>query len=291
MSVGPKIKEYRTKVGLTQKDLADQLHVTYQAVSRWENDEAEPSIDTLKEMCKIFNCSINELFEMEKKEEPKEEKVTVVEKVVVQEGKPILAVCEKCNKPIYDGSDLNRVDETVHTRVGRSTRTDIERRIICNSCNEARLQKLQEQKEQAEKEFAASLKRKRIKSFVWSSIATLLTAVLAIGGFVKGYVDAGLFFIVVSVIIFFFVGTLILDNTFISEMWLTVASWGFVRMPGVIFEFSIDGFIFLIVIKIIFFVLGILLALISAAFATALAAALCIFVYPYALSKNLKGIE
>ena len=37
MGVGPKIKEYRNKAGLTQKDLADKLHVTYQAVSRWEN--------------------------------------------------------------------------------------------------------------------------------------------------------------------------------------------------------------------------------------------------------------
>lgn len=67
MGVGPKIKEYRIKAGLTQKDLADKLHVTYQAVSRWENDDAEPSIDTLKEMCGILNCSIEELFDMEKK--------------------------------------------------------------------------------------------------------------------------------------------------------------------------------------------------------------------------------
>lgn len=71
MGVGPKIKEYRNKAGLTQKDLADKLHVTYQAVSIWENDDVEPSIDTLKEMCGILNCSIEELFDMERKEEDK----------------------------------------------------------------------------------------------------------------------------------------------------------------------------------------------------------------------------
>lgn len=102
MGIGPKIKEFRNKAGLTQKDLADQLHVTYQAVSRWENGDAEPSIETLKEMCVILNCSIEELFEMEKKEEPKgEEKITVVDKIAVQEPKPILGVCEQCNHPIY----------------------------------------------------------------------------------------------------------------------------------------------------------------------------------------------
>ena len=56
MGIGLKIKEYRTKAGLTQKDLADELHVTYQAVSRWENDDAEPSFDMLKDLCRILNC-------------------------------------------------------------------------------------------------------------------------------------------------------------------------------------------------------------------------------------------
>ena len=43
-----------TFAGLTQKDLADKLFVTYQAVSRWENEDAEPSIDTIKEICGIL---------------------------------------------------------------------------------------------------------------------------------------------------------------------------------------------------------------------------------------------
>ena len=68
MSIGPKIKEYRVKAGLTQKELADKLFVTYQAVSRWENDDAEPSISTLKEICRILNCTTDELFEIENKE-------------------------------------------------------------------------------------------------------------------------------------------------------------------------------------------------------------------------------
>lgn len=83
MGIGHKIKEYRTKAGLTQKELADGLHITYQAVSRWENDDAEPSFDTLKDICEILNCSLDELFEM-KKQNDVEEKVQIVEHVVVQ---------------------------------------------------------------------------------------------------------------------------------------------------------------------------------------------------------------
>ncbi len=62
MNIGYKIKEYRFKNNLTQKDLANLLHVTFQAVSRWERNEVEPSLDTLLEMTKIFKCEINDLI-------------------------------------------------------------------------------------------------------------------------------------------------------------------------------------------------------------------------------------
>ena len=45
--LGEKIKTLRSKNSLTQKDLAEKLYVTAQAVSRWENNEVEPSITTL----------------------------------------------------------------------------------------------------------------------------------------------------------------------------------------------------------------------------------------------------
>lgn len=84
---------------------------------------------------------------------------------------------------------------------------------------------------------------------------------------------------------------MILNNTFITDMWLEITSWGFVKFPGIIFEFSFDGLVFLIAMKILFFLLGLVLALLAAAFATALAMALSIFVYPFALIKNIKCKE
>ena len=144
MGIGSKIKEYRNKAGLTQKDLADGLHVTYQAVSRWENDDAEPSFDVLKQMCKMLNCSTDDLFDM-KKVEPKEERVQVVEKVVVQEQKPVLGVCEQCNKPIFESDELNRITESRLVRDGRHSHTETRQRILCKDCNEARLLQIKKQ--------------------------------------------------------------------------------------------------------------------------------------------------
>ena len=59
--ISDNIKNLRKEKGLTQKELADLLHVTSQAVSRWEKGDVEPSVETLNNMAKIFNVSIDEL--------------------------------------------------------------------------------------------------------------------------------------------------------------------------------------------------------------------------------------
>lgn len=67
------IKSLRLQNGLTQKQLADELHVTPQAVSRWENGEVEPSVSAIGEMAKIFNVSYDELMRGKEEDEEKEE--------------------------------------------------------------------------------------------------------------------------------------------------------------------------------------------------------------------------
>ena len=46
---------------ITQENLAEKLNVSRQTVSKWETDEALPEMDKALELCKIFNCSINEI--------------------------------------------------------------------------------------------------------------------------------------------------------------------------------------------------------------------------------------
>ncbi len=295
MGIGSKIKEYRTKAGLTQKDLADQLHVTYQAVSRWENDDAEPSFDMLKDMCNILNCSTDDLFEFEKQDVVKkvEPQPQVIERIIVKEPeqKPVLAVCEQCNKPIYDASDLFRINVSYSVRYGRTNRLEHKQRILCKECNEIRLLQEKRVEEQKRNQENSLLKRKRIHSFIWPSILAIILFVIAIVSFVNGNTSAGIGCLIASVLGYTFLGTVILDNTFITDLWLGVSSWGFVKMPGIIFSFSLDGLKFLIAMKILFFLLGIVFAVLAVIFATALAMTLSIFVYPFALFKNLKGSE
>ena len=69
--IGQFIKKIRQDNKLTQKELADKLGVTYQAVSKWENGKNVPDIAILKEMSKMFNINIDEILDGEKKSKKK----------------------------------------------------------------------------------------------------------------------------------------------------------------------------------------------------------------------------
>lgn len=63
MEIGKKIKQLRQNKGVTQETLANALGVTYQAVSRWENETTMPDISLLPQISVFFGVSIDELFE------------------------------------------------------------------------------------------------------------------------------------------------------------------------------------------------------------------------------------
>ncbi len=63
MEIGKKIKQLRVNKGITQETLANALGVTYQAVSRWENETTTPDISLLPQISVYFGVSIDELFE------------------------------------------------------------------------------------------------------------------------------------------------------------------------------------------------------------------------------------
>ena len=61
-TMGQIIRRLRKNADLTQEELADQLGITYQAVSRWENDTGMPDISQLVPIANVFDVPIDVLF-------------------------------------------------------------------------------------------------------------------------------------------------------------------------------------------------------------------------------------
>lgn len=61
-AVGDNIRNLRTAKGLSQDYIAELLGVSHQAVSRWENGLASPSIDNIAELCEVFEVSFEQLL-------------------------------------------------------------------------------------------------------------------------------------------------------------------------------------------------------------------------------------
>ena len=81
----------RTKNGFSQDDVADKVFVTRQAVSRWENGETVPNTETLKQLSKLFNVSINTLL-----------------------GSPNQLICQCCGMPLDDSIIGKNKDGTLN---------------------------------------------------------------------------------------------------------------------------------------------------------------------------------
>lgn len=58
-----RVKELRTKAGMTQKDLADQLGVTVPTVSKWELGQRTPELERVFRMTLIFGVPIEEIVQ------------------------------------------------------------------------------------------------------------------------------------------------------------------------------------------------------------------------------------
>ena len=74
MELNERLAQLRKEHGLSQNDLADQLKVSRQAVSRWEQGLAMPSSDNLIYLSKLYGITLDELIYP--RYESKEQKTT-----------------------------------------------------------------------------------------------------------------------------------------------------------------------------------------------------------------------
>ncbi len=95
------IAKLRKEHSLSQDELAAKLFVTRQAVSRWENGDTTPNVDTLKSLSALFDVSINTLL-----------------------GSPRQLICQCCGMPLTDAEMAREPDRTVNEDYCRYCRVD-----------------------------------------------------------------------------------------------------------------------------------------------------------------------
>ncbi len=62
MTIGEKIAHLRQAAALSQEQLAEEIQVSRQSVSKWEMDQALPQIDKVLQLCELFDISTDELL-------------------------------------------------------------------------------------------------------------------------------------------------------------------------------------------------------------------------------------
>ena len=178
-----------------------------------------------------------------------------------------LAVCENCNQPIYKSEEIVRENG----------------RVCCKACK-------QRQEARIYEATVASSKRRRTLSFILGPLPSLI---LFIAFMNWGNANIGLLFAFmgISIALFAFISCCILKNNFVGELVEIVFSWSFIKLPGLIFTLDVDGCLWFICTKILFAILGFAISVSCALLAIVIGSIVSLFVYPYAIIKNIKHPE
>lgn len=66
MEIGKKLKEARVHSGLTQEQVAEEINVSRQTISNWENEKFYPDIIRIIELSNLYSISLDDLLKGDK---------------------------------------------------------------------------------------------------------------------------------------------------------------------------------------------------------------------------------
>jgi len=280
MTLGNLLASKRKMANMTQQQVGDALNVSPQAVSKWENDLAQPDLTSLKRLAELYGVPVSQLIdaatdeptpapEPEPAPTPQPAPQPTVTYIEVPQ-KPVLAVCEDCNKPLYEGKDIVR-----GTRLHGRTQVPY---VICTKCDQIR------KRTRAYSALDDARKAKR-NAIAWGIVFALIVGVgLAFVPQIRFWS------ILLGACAFCLTSCIILDESFVGEMWESMITWSF-HAPGVIFTLDLDGIAWLIAVKLLFWIIGALFAVFAFLLGTAVGFLFAPFAVIYDYKQNAKEIK
>ena len=103
-TLGETLKAFRMQAGITQTELGEKLNISAQAISKWEREESQPDIETLKKLAEIYGVSVAEIIEPENavKHEPAAAEVAAEPKEAsVYDGRYDIYISEEFKDELY----------------------------------------------------------------------------------------------------------------------------------------------------------------------------------------------
>ena len=85
IKLGKRLRQLRHQCGTTQEELASQIGVTYQAVSKWENDTTMPDTALLPQIAMALGVTIDALFSVDRSDELRRVDLILQQSVVSDE--------------------------------------------------------------------------------------------------------------------------------------------------------------------------------------------------------------
>ena len=289
MTLGRKLAGYRKIAGLTQQQLGEHLNLSAQAISKWENDLAEPDLSALRALSELYKVSVDELLDLNATfidvsgaEQAEEEEESAA-------GAPAAPIgfCKQCGITVTQ-ENLGETDPV----------------ILCKKCVAAKIaeQKRAEQQRkqeelrrlQAEKARRDIYKRKLTRNMIWhlflAGAAAVIFLACMIGAMTESFSVARLMVTLIGTYSIFGLIFCLFYDCWVQDVvvdWTTKAF----QAPGLIFEFDLDGFLWLIGMKLLFWVIGILFGLVCGAIGIFFGLVIAPFVFPYVMHQICKSLK
>lgn len=283
MSIGKNLSALRRKNGLTQQQLGDMLNISAQAVSKWENELAEPDLGTVKKIATIYKISVDEILDTDFETAVELADAEVIAESVTESIKEKIVTpigfCKECGITVTN--DNFGIDSPS---------------VMCKKCHEKHIENLNarenavkamvERKKNEALVEAKNMRRLRTLSIVFGSIIGIIVMIIAI-------IVGGIGGIVTGVLTYTFVSLCFFEDSKVRDI-LDFMGGASINWPGLIWEFDLDGFLWMIGMKILFAVLGFLIGVICAILGFFIAFFFSVFEYPFFMfgyNREIKNYE
>ena len=271
MTLGKKLALQRKAIGLSQEEVALKVRVTTQTLADWENNIGEPSVQNLRDFAQLFDISLDDLLDTGKGNDD-----------------AAIGYCKNCGiaineKNLGEKTPVVLCRRCVEVKKAQEKRAELERKAIAERQEKAqRAKRLAEYN--AHRDRQRTIRKKRNVSFLVAALPTALWA--AFMGYTLNQSYDQTWLIAGSIIaycIFSLVALLFYDGPVRDLLvYMFTAS---IKWPGLMYTFDWDGFLWVIMMKALFGILGFIFGVICGLLGLVLGLIVAPFVFPYKLIK------